>query len=55
MMQQLNRKVNQQMDKQQEAFRQDILKRRREEQDFKDEVLRLLNEINDKLSVDTDE
>lgn len=55
MIQQLNRKVNQQMDKQQEALRQDILRRRQEEQDFKDEVLRLLNEINDKLSVEKDE
>ncbi len=43
------------MDKQQEALRQDILRRRQEEQDFKDEVLRLLNEINDKLSVEKDE
>lgn len=41
--------IQREMNEKQEAMKQDILRRRQEEQNFKDEVLRLLNEINGKL------
>lgn len=42
---------NAEMNRKQEVMRDSILKQRQEEQAYKDEVLSLLREINDKLDV----